>query len=125
MDETIPLGKGSWRAGFGLENVDKVLTEVHNFIEYPMLAQVFMETVCWVLLKFTIALGLSGRGDGNGGRFVHSPCLPSWRGLRSPPLRCTSDAVLFAFVSLTVPVQRQSIEFPATTVGECWRRHSL
>ena len=22
------------------------------------------------------------RGDGNGGRFVRSPCLPSWRGLR-------------------------------------------
>ena len=22
------------------------------------------------------------RGDGNGGRFIRSPCLPSWRGLR-------------------------------------------
>ena len=57
------------------------------------------------------------RGDGNGGRFVRSPCLPSWRGLRL--LYVTPDAVpLF-------PVQQQSIELPATTVGACRRRHSL
>ena len=42
------------------------------------------------------------RGDGNGGRFVRSPCLPSWRRLRL-----------------------QSTELPATTVEECRRRHSL
>ena len=49
------------------------------------------------------------RGDGNGGRFVRSVA-------RFAPLRCTPDAVpLF-------PVQQQSIELPATTVGAC-RRH--
>ena len=58
------------------------------------------------------------RGDGNGGRFVRSPCLPSWRGWRL--LYVTPDA--FPFL---VPVQRWSIELPATTVGECRRRHSL
>ena len=50
------------------------------------------------------------RGDGNGGRFVRSPCLPVTPYTRHCPL---------------VPVQRQSIELPATTVGECRRRHSL
>ena len=53
------------------------------------------------------------RGDGNGGRFVRSPCLLSRRGLpyiRHFPL---------------VPVQRWSIELPATTVGERRRRRSL
>ena len=39
------------------------------------------------------------RGDGNGGRFVRSPCLPSWRGLR-----------LYAVPLF--PVQQQSIELP-------------
>ena len=50
------------------------------------------------------------RGDGNGGRFVRSPCPPVTPYTRHCPL---------------VPVQRQSTELPATTVGECRRRHSL
>ena len=52
------------------------------------------------------------RGDGNGGRFVRSPCLPWWCGLR----------LLYAVhqtLSPLVPVQRWSIELPATTVGPC------
>ena len=58
------------------------------------------------------------RGDGNGGRFVRSPCLPSWRGLR------LLHAV-HQMLSLLVPVQRWSNELPATTVGERRRRRSL
>ena len=57
------------------------------------------------------------RGDGNGGRFVRSPCLPSAR-----------FALVVRYDScfpLLVPVQRWSIEFPATAVGECRRRRSL
>ena len=49
------------------------------------------------------------RGDGNGGRFVRSPCLPSWRGLRL--------YAVHQMLSL-VPVQRRSSELRATTVSE-------
>ena len=58
-----------------------------------------------------------GGADGNGGRFVRSPCLLSWRGLR--------HYALHQMLSLCSLLQRQSIELPATTVGECRRRHSL
>ena len=57
------------------------------------------------------------RGDGIGGRFVRSPCLLSWRGLRLYAVQQT--------LSLSVPVQWWSIELPATTVGERRRRRSL
>ena len=62
--------------------------------------QVFLELVYRDILKFRKrSWPLRGsRGDGNGGRFVRSPCLPSWRGFA--PLRCTSDAVTLTFVSL-------------------------
>ena len=56
------------------------------------------------------------RRDGNGGRFVRSPCLPSWRGLRL----CAVHQML----SLG-PCAAWSIELPAPTVGECRRRCSL
>ena len=57
-------------------------------------------------------------------RSLRPLALPSFVARSAPP-RCTSDAVTLAFVSLLVPVQRWSIELPATTVGECRRRHSL
>ena len=63
------------------------------------------------------------RGDGNGGRFVHSPCLPSWRGLRFNAVHQMLS--LWHLFPILVPVQRWSSELLATTVGECRRRHSL
>ena len=42
----------------------RLFAEVHDFIEYSMLVQVFIEFVWWALLKFAIAPGLSGgRGE--------------------------------------------------------------
>ena len=75
--------------------------------------------VYWLFLKFASAPWplRRPRGDGNGGRFVRSPCLTSWRGLRHYALH-----QMLSFCSL---VQQQSIELPATTVGECRRRQSL
>ena len=68
------------------------------------------EFVCWVLLKFAIAFGLSGgRGE---------------MSMAAPP-RGFSSCSVHQTLSLLVPVQRQSIELPATTVGECRRRRSL
>ena len=45
------------------------------------------------------------RGDGNGGRFVRSPCLPSWRGLRFYAIhQMLSFWHLFPFVPCTATV---------------------
>ena len=58
------------------------------------------------------------RGDGNGGRFVRSPCL-----LCGAVCACrTPYTRRFLFL---VPVQRWSIELPARKVGERRRRRSL
>ena len=46
-----------------------------------LLVFVLLKFGYWLFLSFASALWES-RGDGNGGRFVRSPCLPSWRGLR-------------------------------------------
>ena len=53
------------------------------------------------------------REDGNGGRFVRSPC---------PPFDTVHQTLSLGPLA---PVQPQSIELPATTVGEWRRRHSL
>ena len=50
-------------------------------------------------------------------RSLRPPCLRSWCSLRLS--HCTPDAVPL------VPVQLQSMELPATTVGEWWRHQSL
>ena len=54
------------------------------------------------------------RGDGNGGRFVRSPCLPSWRGLR--PSYVTPDA--FPFWSLYSDGPLSSRPQPLGSVGD-------
>ena len=71
----LPFGKGSWSClssyySFleyvisGNAFVDKAFAEVHDFVECLMLEQVFIEFVCWALLKFAIAPRLSGgRGE--------------------------------------------------------------
>ena len=87
-----------------LECMDKAPAEFHGFIEYPVLVQVFLEIVYWVLLKFAIAPGLSEvRGE---------------MAMAAPPRRffpCSPHQTLPLLVH----------ELPATTVGECRRRHSL
>ena len=64
----------------------------------------------WLFLKFAIAPGLSG---GRGEMAMTAP--PRW----------FSSCSVQQTLSLLVPVQRQSIELPATTDGEWRRRHSL
>ena len=71
--------------------------------------------VCWYgglfTLMYTSAPGPSGdRGEWQWRTVVAAQTAPSRR---------TPDTVPF------VPVQLQSMELPATTVGEWWRRHSL
>ena len=72
---------------------------VHVFTEFA-----FIDT--WNFAK-TLAPIEERRGNG----IVGASLLPFWW--------LTSDVVLL------FPVQRQSHELPATTVGECRRRHSL
>ena len=62
------------------------------------------------------------RGDGHGGRFVRSPCLIRGAVCASTLyIRCCPFGLCFPLF----PVQRWSIELPATTVGEWRRRYSL
>ena len=83
---------------------------------FSLQVHVFLEFGYWDTLKFASAPGSFG---GIEERW-------QWRSLR--PLALPSFVVLHvtpdAFPYL-VPVQRWSIELPATTVGECRRRHSL
>ena len=81
---------------------------------------VFLEFVYWLFLKFARAPGLSG-GRGEMAMAVASSARLAYFVVRSAPVvRRTPDA--FPFL---VPVQRWSIELPATTVGERRRRRSL
>ena len=78
-----------------------------------LLVRVFLEYLATDLLKFARTPGPSGdRGA--------MPLMAAWGWLRGmpPAVRRKSDIPL-------VPVQRWSIELPATTVGEWRRRHSL
>ena len=95
-----------------LEYADKAFAEVPDFIEYPTPVQVLIEFVFWALLMFAMAPGLSG-GRGEMAMAVASPARLVLF-LRSAP-----HAVPL------VPVQLQSMELSATTVGEWWRHHSL
>ena len=73
-----------------------------------------------LFLKFASAPGLSG-GRGEVAMAVASSARLAF--LRGEVYACcTPYARRFPFL---VPVQRWSIELPATTVGECRRRHSL
>ena len=53
------------------------------------------------------------RGDGNGGRFVRSPCLPSWRGLRHYALH-----QMLSFCSLYSNSPLSSRPQPLGSVGD-------
>ena len=53
------------------------------------------------------------RGDGNGGRFVRSPCLPSWRGLRHYALH-----QMLSFCSLYSNIPLSSRPQPLGSVGD-------
>ena len=75
-----------------LEYVDKALAEVLDFIEYPVLVQVFIEFVYWALWKFAIAPGLhEGRGE------MAMAAAP-----RCFFLLSTSDSVPFGLCAATV-----------------------
>ena len=84
------------------------------FIPYDVTLRVlvFFEIVYWDTLMFVSAAGLSG-GRGEMAMAVASSARLALL------LRLTSDTFPL------LPVQRQSDELPATTVGECRRRHSL
>ena len=69
-------------------------------------------------LKFASAPGPFG-GRGEMAMAVASSARLAFLVARCAPRRSTSDAVLL------FPVQQQSIELPATTVGACRRRHCL
>ena len=82
--------------------------------------QVFLEFAYWDTLKFARAPGLSGGRGEMAMALASSARLAFLRGAVcaycAPYTRC------FPFL---VPLQRWSIELPATTVGACRRRHSL
>ena len=89
---------------------------------YCMTSLVFVPLMFgyWLFLKFAIAPGLSG-GRGEMAMAVASSARLAF--LRGAVCACcTLRQTLSPFL---VPVQRQSIELPATTVGACRRRHSL
>ena len=81
-----------------VEYVDKVLTEVHDFIGYPMLVQVFIEFAFWDTLKFACAPGLSG-GRGEMAMAVASSARLAFFVVRSAPVVCRSPDA-FPFWSL-------------------------
>ena len=95
-----------------LEYVDKAFAEVPDFIEYPKPVQVLIEFVFWALLMLAVAPGLSG----GRGEMAMAVALPARLALFLPSTR---------YAVPLVPVQLQSMELPATTVGEWWRHHSL
>ena len=73
--------------------------------------RVFLEYLAIDALKYSRAPDLArGRGD-----------TPRWGLMAGSAACCTTYIRHFPLV----PVQRQSNELPATTVGECRRRHSL
>ena len=100
-----PLGLGIWVvAAFGVLFLSTTLrTQVRPAIEFVS-GKEGLRPLFWLVDDFlydaigirTLQVRLPGhpedrkrpwpvrgsRGDGNGGRFVRSPCLPSWRGLR-------------------------------------------
>ena len=91
------LGEGSWTGlvspsySFleyvisGNAFVDMAFAEVHDFIEYPMLVQVFIEFVFWALLKVPFVWPLRSRGGWRWLRLLvvflpFSPCTATVRG---------------------------------------------
>ena len=81
--------------------VDQAFAEVHDFIDYPKLVQVFIEFVYWASLEFAIAP-------------ASTEVEERWRWLR---LLVVFLPAWYVRHFLLVVVQRQSIELPATTVG--------
>ena len=125
-----PLGKASrtWpvsshrttlRVQAFLEYVDKVFAEVPDLIVYPTPVQAIIEFVYWLFLNFASAPGLSG-GRGEMAMAVASSARLAF--LRGAVCACCTP---YTRRFPLVPVQRWSMELPATTVGEWWRRHSL
>ena len=110
-----------------MEYVDKVLTEVHDFIGYPMLVQVFIEFALWDTLKFACAPGLSG-GRGEMAMAVASSARLAFFVVRSAPVVCrTPDA--FPFWSLysdgplssrPQPLGVSETSLPVKTQGGLW-----
>ena len=80
---------------------------------------VFLEFAYWDTLKFESAPGLSG-GRGEMAMAVASSARLAF--LRGAVCACCMP---YSRCCHLVPVQRQSIELPATTVGERRRRRSL
>ena len=103
-----------WGLGLvcALVPVQMVALKCKHAVLWWLLVRVFLEFVHWDTLMFAIAPGLSG-GRGEMAMAVASPAR------RALFLHSTPDAVPL------VPVQLQSMELPATTVGEWWRHHSL
>ena len=90
-----------------------------TFCRFRLLVQVFLEFVYWDTVKCARAPGLFG-GRGEMAMAVASS-------VRLALLRGAVGArrTLCQMLPLLFLVQRQSTELPATTVGECRRRHSL
>ena len=79
--------------------VGKVLTHIHDFIEYPLLVQVFVEIVYWVLLKSAMATGLSGLRGRWKWRLLRPLALPSFVARSALFLRRTSDVSPWSWYS--------------------------
>ena len=104
----------------GLRPRFAIFAAIAAFMPYDVTLRVlvFFEFVYWDTLTFASAPGLSG-GRGEMAMAVASSArLAFLRG-------AVCASTLYIRCCHLVPVQRQSTELPATTVGECRRRHSL
>ena len=82
-----------------VEFVDKVLTEVCDFIGYPVLVHVFIEFAFWDTLKFASAPGLSG-GREKMAMAVASSARLAFFVVRTSPVVCrTPDALPWSLYS--------------------------